>query len=347
MDDVARRRGRTRTGLWIALALTIICAAALISLGTLQSRSAGGDSAASSGQTLTVMTRNLYLGGNIDRPIRAAYDRTGTEGVLALGHANHELREIVERTDFRTRSRLLAEEIAAARPDLVGLQEVALWRHGPMQLDNIGQLNATDVDYDFLAILLSDLASRGTRYEVASAQQESDVEAPAFTGNPLSGTAGSAEDVRLTDRDVILLRDDSGIRVEGRGGGHYAAQFKVQLGDVTFPFIRGYAWSDIAVGSTTMRFITTHLESHSAKLARAQADELLNGPVGDPGLSTVIVCDCNSNPDSPAARTPLPIGSGAAYRLLTKDRRICRSLGASARPYRRRGQHGDLRRARQ
>ena len=90
------------------------------------------------------MTRNLYLGGNIDRPIRAAYDRTGAEGVLALGHANHELREIVDRTDFRTRSRLLAAEIAAARPDLVGLQEVALWRHGPMQLDKIGQLNATD-----------------------------------------------------------------------------------------------------------------------------------------------------------------------------------------------------------
>jgi endonuclease/exonuclease/phosphatase family protein len=316
---VAHRRGRTSAGFWIALALTIICAAALISLGTLRSRFPRADSAASSRQTLTVMTRNLYLGGNIDRPIRAAYDRTGTEGVLALGHANHELREIVERTDFRTRSRLLADEIAAARPDLVGLQEVALWRHGPMQLDKIGQLNATEVDYDFLAILLSDLASRGTRYEVASAQQESDVEAPAFTGSPLSGTAGAAEDVRLTDRDVILLRNDSGIPIEGRGGGHYTAQFRVQLGDVTFPFVRGYAWADIAVGSTTIRFITTHLESHSAKLARAQADELLNGPGANPDLSTVIVCDCNSNPDSPAARTPLPIGSGGAYRLLTKD----------------------------
>jgi Endonuclease/Exonuclease/phosphatase family len=319
MDGVARRRGRTYTGLWIALALTIICAAALINLGTLRSRSARGDSAASSGQTLTVMTRNLYLGGNIDRPIRAAYDRKGAEGVLALGHANQELREIVERTDFRTRSRLLAAEIAAARPDLVGLQEVALWRHGPMQLDKIGQLNATDVDYDFLAILLSDLASRGTPYEVASAQQESDVEAPAFTGNPLSGAAGAAEDVRLTDRDVILFRADSGIRIEGRGGGHYTTQFKVKLGDVTLPFIRGYAWADITVGSSPIRFITTHLESHSAKLARAQADELLNGPGGNPGVSTVIVCDCNSNPASLAARTPLPIGSGGAYRLLTND----------------------------
>ena len=147
MDGVARRRGRTTTGLWIALALGHLRG------GSDQPRHSEEQirsrrSAASTGQTLTVMTRNLYLGGNIDRPIRAAYDRTGAESVLALGHANHELREIVDRTDFSTRSRLLAAEIAAARPDLVGLQEVALWRHGPMQLDKIGLLNATEVDFD-------------------------------------------------------------------------------------------------------------------------------------------------------------------------------------------------------
>jgi hypothetical protein len=135
-------------------------------------------------QTVTVMTRNIYLGGNINRPIRAALERTGEQGVLALGHANHELREVVDRTDFATRSRLLADEIAAARPDLVGLQEVALWRHGPMELDRIGHANASQVDYDFLATLLADLANRGIRYEPAHVQQLSDVEGPAFTGNP-------------------------------------------------------------------------------------------------------------------------------------------------------------------
>ena len=80
--------------------------------------------------------------------------------MLALGQANHELREIVDRTDFPTRSRLLAAEIAAARPDLIALQEVALWRQGPIELDQLGRPNATDVDYDFLATLLADL--RGT-----------------------------------------------------------------------------------------------------------------------------------------------------------------------------------------
>ena len=85
--------------------------------------------------------------------------------------------------EAETEQEILADEIAAAQPDLVGLQEVAMWRHGPIELDKIGQPNATEVDYDFLAILLSDLASRGIRYEVASTQQESDVEAPAFTGD--------------------------------------------------------------------------------------------------------------------------------------------------------------------
>ena len=33
----------------------------------------------------------------------------------------------------------------------------------------------------------------------------------------------------------------------------------------------------------------------------------------------MIACDCNSNPASPAARSGLPIGSGAAYRLITND----------------------------
>ena len=307
------RLSKARTGFWVAAALIIICIGVVISVAVRGEYAAGGM------RTVTVMTRNIYLGGNITRPIRAGLDRTGTDGVLALGHANHELREVVDRTDFTTRSKLLAEEIAAARPDLVGLQEVALWRHGPVQLDQIGKPNATEIDYDFLATLIADLAHRGVRYQIVQVQQESDVEAPAFTGNPFTGTAGSAEDVRLTDRDVILVRTGSGIRIEGTGSGHYSQQFAVKLGDTTFPFVRGYGWADVAVGSSRLRFITTHLESQSTKLARAQAQDLLNGPAANTDLSTIIACDCNSNPASPAARSAISIGSGAAYRLITND----------------------------
>jgi endonuclease/exonuclease/phosphatase family metal-dependent hydrolase len=305
------RLGKARVTLWLAAALTVLCLSAVISIVV------GREYASGDPRTVTVMTRNIYLGGDINRPIRAALERTGQEGVLALGHANHELRKVVTRTDFTTRSKLLADEIAATRPDLIGLQEVALWRHGPMELDQVGRPNAAQVDYDFLAILLADLANRKVPYEIVHVQQESDVEAPAFTGNPFSGTAGSAEDVRLTDRDVILVRSGSGLRIEGSGGGEFSRHVEVELADTTFQFVRGYAWADVAVGSAHLRFVTTHLESQSSKLARAQAEELLNGPAGDTSLPTVIACDCNSNPASLAARSALPIGSGAAYRLIT------------------------------
>ena len=311
MGSVTVRTATTRRRLWRVTALTILCLAVVISIAVSREYASGDP------RTVTVMTRNIYLGGNINRPLRAALDRNGRVGVLALGHANHRLREVVTRTDFATRSRLLADEIAAARPDLIGLQEVALWRHGPMQLDQLDRPNSTQVDYDFLAILLADLANRGVSYEIVRIQQESDVEAPAFTGNPYAGTAGSAQDVRLTDRDVILVRSGSGLRIEGTGGGQFRERFEVELGGTTFDFVRGYTWADIAVGSARVRVVNTHLESQSSQLARAQAEELLNGPAGDPSLSTVILCDCNSNPASIAARSRLPIGSGAAYRLIT------------------------------
>jgi endonuclease/exonuclease/phosphatase family metal-dependent hydrolase len=311
MVCVTVRTAKARRGIWVVAALTIIGLSAVISIVT------GREYASGDPRTVTVMTRNIYLGGDINGPIRAALGRTGREGVLALGHANHRLRGVVARTDFGTRSKLLAEEIAATRPDLIGLQEVALWRHGPMQLDHVGRPDATQVDYDFLAILLADLANRGVRYEVVHVQQLSDVEAPAFTGNPYTGTAGLAADVRLTDRDVILVRSEAGLRIEASGGGQYQQRFEVQLGDIIFPFVRGYAWVDVAVGSNRVRFVNTHLESQSAQLARAQAEEMLKGPAGDPSLSTVIACDCNSNPASLAARSSVPIGSGAAYRLMT------------------------------
>lgn len=67
----------------------------------------------------------------------------------------------MDQTDFRIRARLLAEEIKRNSPDLVGLQEVALWRSGPLELTNVGAPNATKVDDDFLQLLLNELNGHG------------------------------------------------------------------------------------------------------------------------------------------------------------------------------------------
>jgi hypothetical protein len=306
-------RGR-RTRVGVVAILLVLCVGLVTALVVYR--------AIAGSRTITVMTRNLYIGADITRPIRAAAGRTGRDAVLALGHANHQLRQIVDRTDFSTRSGLLADEIAKAQPGVLGLQEVALWRHGPMELNRLGQLNATTVDYDFLKLLLGRLAARGLSYEVAGVQQESDVEAPAFTGDPIAGTASAAQDVRLTVRDVILVHRGAGVRVLNSGGGPYRHRLDVTLGGAPFSFVRGFAWVDATVGSFRFRFVTTQLESQSADIALAQAAELLAGPAAGDSTSTVIVCDCNSDPADSRVPPGDSVPKSAAYQLITSDGRF-------------------------
>jgi len=268
-------------------------------------------------EPVTVMTRNVYLGADITRPVRAVQGLTGEKALLALGHANQEVSLILTRTDFRTRSRLLAAEIENAAPDLVGLQEVARWRHGPLELDRLGELDATEVDQDFLALLLSDLKDRGVGYDVVHEQPESDVEAPAFSGNPLTGTAASARDVRLTVSDVILLRRGSQARVTASGGAQYAERLVLDLAGAPFSFTRGFAWADVEVGAAKFRFVTTHLESQGADVAKTQAEELLASPILAIDRAVVLVCDCNSDPADTRVQPGDSVPGSAAYSALT------------------------------
>ena len=121
-----------------------------------------------------------------------AGDRRRDPGSL-FNAAGQILRE-VEHNDFPTRAEGLAEEILTEQPDLVGLQEVALWRTAP---PNPGVLtagpSATTVKYDYLQELLDQLNADGTHYEVVVVQPEFDLEAPANTAwrvpNPTSTAA--------------------------------------------------------------------------------------------------------------------------------------------------------------
>jgi hypothetical protein len=137
--------------------------------------------------SVTVMTRNLYLGADLDPAITAATLPQFLAATSAIW--TH-----VQQTSFPDRARVLADEIAHAKPDLVGLQEAAMWRTGP-----IGDPTpATNVVYDYLALLLAELDAAGAPYDVVISQDEADLEAPA--GAPYF------QDIRLTQRDVILVR---------------------------------------------------------------------------------------------------------------------------------------------
>ena len=278
---------------------------------------------ATADKPVTVMTRNIYLGADIQRPIRATAGLTGAAAFVALGNANTVTRAIVDQTNFPRRSQLLAREIAGAKPDLTGVQEVALWRHGPLELPGSGTpgaLNATTVDYDFLAILLQDLRQEGVPYKAVVVQQESDVEAPAFVGNPFTGTATQGRDVRLTIRDVVLLRASSNLRVLDSGSGQYDAKLVLTVAGLQASFVRGFNWVDVAHGSgRPFRFVNTHFEAFSSDLALAQAVQLLAGPAGDRSRTTIIGCDCNSDPLNSSVKPTDPLGTphNGPYNFIT------------------------------
>lgn len=261
--------------------------------------------------TVTVMTRNVYLGADVSRPVRAARGQTGERALRAFSRANDAVRATVDQTDSGVRSRLLAAEIAGARPDLVGLQEVALWRTGPLELRTIGPPNATSVELDFLDLLLTELTRAGAPYAVVQVQDQADVEAPALP-DPRAFTTRPARDVRLTLRDVILVRIGTGLTVRDRGSGQYRTRLEVDLAGVKFAYVRGFVWADVERDGARFRFVTTHLESDDPDVTTAQAQELLAGPAAAPGTPVVVAGDLNSTPDPPAAAYAVLTAAGFA-----------------------------------
>jgi endonuclease/exonuclease/phosphatase family metal-dependent hydrolase len=258
------------------------------------------------GKSITVMTRNLYLGGDITRPL-AALAAPPEEQARVFVAANSTLRAIVDQTNFPLRAKQLAREVQQRQPDLIGMQEVALWRHGPLDGSP-----ATTVDYDFLQILQNELAARGQHYHVAAVQQESDVAGPAIF-------QGSLQNIRLTMRDVVLERVHNGVHVTSASGGNYAARIPLTIAGQTLEFIRGYNVVDVKAGGQRLRFVNTHLESQSSDVAYAQAQELLAGPAAPSGIPTIVVCDCNSDPLSSEVDPGGVVPESAPYDLITRS----------------------------
>lgn len=264
---------------------------------------------------VTVMTRNIYLGADIFRPLKAAQEamaagKPADQVLHAVAVANDETKRIVGLTDFHVRARLLAREIKKAKPALVGLQEVALWRSGPIEMDKIGVPNATTVDYDFLAILKEELARTGAKYSAVVVGTRADVEAPAWTA-----TGADKRDERLTMHDVILKRRGAGVKVQDTQDRIFEVNLPVTLAGIEMNFDRGYQWADVKMGKREFRFVNTHLEAASSDIAYGQAAEIVEKVV-KPKRTTVMVCDCNSDPLDDSIKPTDTVPHKTAYDFL-------------------------------
>src|SRR5918999_3670899 len=76
---------------------------------------------AKSGPKITVMTRNVFLGADLAPAIGATSIPQAIDGAGVIWNE-------MQSTRFAERALPLAREIKRSKADLVGLQEVALWR---------------------------------------------------------------------------------------------------------------------------------------------------------------------------------------------------------------------------
>lgn len=243
------------------------------------------------GKRITVMTRNLYLGTDLN-PIFGAPSVPALLAAVGAGWAQ------VQANDFPARAQAIADEIACSKPDLVGLQEAELYRtdvppDGPAT-------PAETVAYDFIGLLVDALAQRGLTYKPVATFNGTDVELPAGLPPTL--------DVRFTDRVSMLVhvKHSHRLKLSNAQSGTYTARLTLPTVAGTITATRGWASVDVKTRGEKFRFITTHLEAFSPLVRNPQAAELLAGPANT-DLPVVAVGDFNSGPG----------GDLTAYGILT------------------------------
>ncbi len=294
-------RSARRSLLSLAAALVASCgssgpetAADAVSTSAVDPGNAGGN------KLLTVMTRNLYVGGNLFLPFVSPTPLDAAAEVWA---------DILA-SDPPLRMAAIADELRAARPDLVALEEVYRFVVTP-----IGATSPVLLDLDFLAALEAALA--GDPLHVVATQQQTTLTVPF----PDQGVQ-----ITLIDRDAILADED--VVVRSAGGGSFDAAFATTLADV-IPVLQKRGWVEVAAKhqGVPFTFVATHLEvKEFGPLQSLQALELLArfGATAP----TIVAGDLNSDPSDPAyllpGRPPVP----TPYQLLsTRFRDVAGGVG--------------------
>jgi endonuclease/exonuclease/phosphatase family metal-dependent hydrolase len=271
---------------------------ALLSLLALGACGKSDDGAAapppSPGSSLRILTQNLYLGADID-PLVGSTDLPATV---------QRLWSDVQATDFPSRAKVLADQIQQADPDLVALQEAALWRTQTPG-DHLPVPNANTVALDFLDLLGNELASRGLSYRVVVTNANADFELPGSSGT----------DYRLTDRDALLAKASVEITASASGTYPHSVSLTVPSpvpggAPLQASIPRGWVRADVLTAGRTVHVFGTHLEAFTPDVATLQVSDLLG--VAQPGSEpTVIVGDMN-----------LPPGSGGYDQFVAPETRL-------------------------
>ena len=215
--------------------------------------------------SITVMTRNLYVGASFSIMLGAStLDDVGDRAARIYAR--------ILSSQFPRRAEAIADEILQTRPDVVGLQEAPLiivQSPGGLSIENKPQPKAVAMDY--LRILLDALERRHADYAVAAIVSNTDVTAPDRNGGA----------IRFVDRDVILVRKDlppGEMLVLNAQAKNFDMKLDLKIADNDVGLLRGWCSADVIVRGKLVRIVNLHLEEEYLDLIQSfQANELLTG----------------------------------------------------------------------
>ena len=220
--------------------------------------------------SLSVLTRNVYLGGNTGLVFGADFSDP-----VAVTEAAATVWGQVLASDVPGRAEAIVAEIDATRPMVVSLQEVV----------RFASTGGTVIDW--MTEIEAEIARRGLPYRTAAVQG----------GTAATLPVSPTELVQFTDRIAVLVHED--VEVEEIQQGRYAAELLLAsapppIGDVVVR--RG--WIRLTASARRARYhvVATHLETQGIRpIHDAQAQELLGSVAAGLDGLTVIAGDLNSD----------------------------------------------------
>lgn len=277
--------------------------------------------------TVTVMSRNLDLGADLKRGIRA-------DSLQGLVNAAGEILNEVDQNNFGVRAKGVAAEILKTRPDLVGLQEAALWRTEPCNRNPL-EKKASTVRWDYTKLLLAQLNKGKKRYRLVVSKSEFDFEVWANTdGNESTAgdgcPMGSELNGRLTMRDAILAKV-GGVKTSQSKSGTFKTLLQVKpAGALDVDITRGWTRTTAQVGKgPRFTFVNAHFEAFDNNPSNHtnKGSDVGNGEIrevhaqetvakGGPAtgrLPVILLGDFNSD-----VKTEVKPGDALAYRVLLR-----------------------------
>ena len=258
------------------------------------------------GTSVTVMTRNLYLGADVGVALQLLPD---------FPAAAQFMWDQIQANDFAQRAPRIAAEAATARPDVIALQEATTWRC------QASAFSPSTIVYDFTTQFLDATRAAGVPYVLAAKDGQQALN-PGYkigpipgltmvhdpdTFRPLFGTDDAACGFEIGD--ALAVRADLASGVRQVGTTDYPTRY--QVAPVVFEISRGYSWADIDIAGTPVRFVATHLESMwdtgRRPVSLTQANELV-ADLAATSMPLVVMGDFNADPRDPRDPSSNPGG---------------------------------------